>query len=84
MIPKHKKFAGHIRTSNTGSPVSRDSAAISKIMVPAQAVHVSRDDSSLGLLSPYLKLICNTTNPYNHSIFNTNTRTTLTSQVKIY
>ena len=34
-------------------------------MVPAQAVHVSRDDSSLGLFSPYLKFICNTTHQYN-------------------
>lgn len=49
-----------MRTSNTESPVSRDSAAISRIMVPAHAVHVSRDDSSFGLFNPYLKLICKT------------------------
>lgn len=46
-----------INTSKTGSPVSLERAAISSTMVPAQAVHVSWDHSSLWLFRPYLRFI---------------------------
>lgn len=42
-------------TSNIGSPVNLDNAAISKIIVPAQAVHVSRVCSIKFCLIPYFK-----------------------------
>ena len=38
-----------------GSPVNRESAAISSIIDPAHALQVSRVNSSLLLLIPYLK-----------------------------
>lgn len=42
-------------SSKMGSPVRRESAANSKIIVPAQAVHVSLEPWSLGDFMPYLR-----------------------------
>lgn len=45
-------------TSKIDSPVNLDNAAISKIMLPAQAVHVSLDTSKETPFIPCFKFIC--------------------------
>lgn len=49
------KVCSHF-TSKMGSPVNLDKAAISRIMVPAQAVHVSLVSSGKFGFIPFLRL----------------------------